>query len=201
MIVDNKLPIFDYLKKNTMGGSKDSSKRIQTERIKKLAEELRNEDDISKQRGIIIHKLNRLEYDLGELLAFHFDTEQHGDFTNKLMHNTIVSFGNKIKLLLWLKLISKEESEELRTLMTIRNALAHANLSVDWNRTGDIDVSNVITKVHFNLPVISNTGNIMEESAWEKIAEFHIVFEECEMFMNKKLNPHKFPPGQNPYGE
>lgn len=92
--------------------------------------------------GILLDQFNEIEWLLGQIVAAYLrPAESRGDFLGRvLMHNTVTSFGTKVKLIAHIARESggpKINTEALHTLGRLRNAVAHTpmlhGLRVNWN--------------------------------------------------------------------
>ena len=69
-------------------------KRIKNSEISKLSE-------FNKQEAIgwVIERLNHIEADINEIITRYFDPSNHKEFNRIVLNSSILSLGNKLKIL------------------------------------------------------------------------------------------------------
>jgi hypothetical protein len=140
---------------------------------------------IEETRGVIIEKLNEVEFLIDTILINYFNPKNKNDFSNNLLNSSIIEFGRKVKLISSLNLINKEMLNNLFRFSSIRNSFAHAEIKkVHHYGVDNEDLSFKSNGIEKMIVVMNSNGKIEKKYVSELFEEFEKLFEKIEKELN-----------------
>lgn len=140
--------------------------------------------DANNKIGAILAYTIAIEESISEIITYYFKPINPELFQETLMNSSIVGYGQKLKILANLENFDPKVLAKLRTIGSLRNAIAHNNLFITvqshFKSTKNL-------KENIELKVMNSSGKLVSKKFQEIIDEFHLLEPEISASLEQYL--------------
>ncbi|EAQ51300.1 hypothetical protein MED217_17195 [Leeuwenhoekiella blandensis MED217] len=122
---------------------------------------------------------------ISEVITNYFNPQKKEEFQHILMNSSVVSYGQKLKILSNIENFDSKIINKLRTIGSLRNSVAHNNLILKFDSTSSFST---ISELHNNitLSVMNSSGKLVDKNLKDIFEEFNTLCKEiCYYFQEE----------------
>ncbi|MCZ2482028.1 hypothetical protein G9H64_03575 [Aquirufa nivalisilvae] len=143
------------------------------DRISKSEKKSLSEYNTLELRGWIIEQFCKIEFQINQIIINHIKPVNCEDFERIILNSSILSFGNKIKILKNVKDFDQKTIGKLQKAASIRNIFAHASIyeSIEIDFDEEYNINNI--DVSCKIDIMTSDEKISSQNVVKKLDEYY----------------------------
>lgn len=158
--------------------------------VKNMEKVQLSEFNMQEIRGWIIDQLNEVESKIDLIITNHFKPGNEFEFRKIILNSSIVSSGAKLKILRNIPFVENNIIGSLQKLLSIRNAFAHAPMTISSSHIFEFKEGKLETKdldVISELAVMNSNGEIKNSSVKKLSEDFEKLLNEMNPILDELI--------------